>query len=158
MSISLHYKNVRAAQGTLGRNSAGLFFSLLSVLIAKKNIVLDDPQGYLSQVQPSEGSLWSRAHRVEAVDESRWGQEATGKHELAETSQVTHRGVTAPARDLARRVCPPPAPEPGWMGAVRTHGRLRVLSWPVSSEASSVAPSAPRVFLSGSSLHTSSVY
>ena len=127
MSISLHYENVRAAQGTLGRNSAGLFFFIVGTY-SKKNIVLDDPQGYLPQVQPSEGSLWSRAHRVEAVDESRWGQEATGKHELAETSQVTRRGVTGPARNLARRVCPPPAPEPGWIGAVRTHGRLRVLS------------------------------
>lgn len=36
MNISLHYKNVRAAQGTLGRNSAGLFFFFLSVHIAKK--------------------------------------------------------------------------------------------------------------------------
>lgn len=71
---------------------------------------------------------------------------------------MTRRGVKAPARNSARQICLPLALGSGWIGAVRIHGRLRFLSWPVSSVASSVAPCAPRVFLSGSSLHTSSVY
>ena len=62
------------------------------------------------------------------------------------------------SEELGKTDLPATALEPGWIGAVRTHDRLRFFSWLVYSEATSVAPSAPRAFLSGSSLHTSSVY
>lgn len=52
MNISLHCKDTRAAQGTLGRTSAGP--SSFTVQTAR-NMVLDDSQDHLSLAQPPRG-------------------------------------------------------------------------------------------------------
>lgn len=66
--------------------------------------------------------------------------------------------MKAPARNSARRICLPLALESGWIGAVRIHGRPASSPGLCLPRHLPLPPAPQRVFLSGSSLHTSSVY